>query len=148
MHLVCPLFKDWCFKLILCEVASLESSRDRRLPGRGEFLCVEPSPVSCSLHTLRQQHSLAKTHVNTDTKLVIILKAFFLGTICQWHLTKLCSTDTWKNSLCVWRLWGGTRCFCLLPPCRLCYVLWLFTASSSCFVCISPPKGMLCLLLN
>lgn len=99
MHLVCPLFKDLCFKLILCEVASLESSNDRRLPGRGEFLCVEPSPVSCSLHTLRQQHSLAKTHVNTDTKLVIILKAFFLGTICQWHFTKLCSTDTWKKQL-------------------------------------------------
>lgn len=66
----------------VCGVAPLESSRDRRLPGGGEFLCVEPSPVSCSLHTLRQQHSLAKTRVNTDTKLIIILKSFFLGTIC------------------------------------------------------------------
>lgn len=91
---MCLLFENWCFKPILCEVAPLESSRDRRLPGRGEFLCVEPSPVSCTMHTLRQQHSLAKTHVNTDTKLVIILKSFFPGTICQWHFTKLCGTDT------------------------------------------------------
>lgn len=34
------------------------------------------------------------------------------------------------------------------PSCRLWYVLWLLTASSSCFVCISPPKGMMRLLLS